>query len=236
MNIAICDNEQYAIDYLSSLCTEFSFLDSIQTYISPAALLNDIQTGTLYDLVLMDIDYNEGKNGIDYSSQIYSITPRTQIIYVTGYAERFAQHIFLQDSSLIGFLMKPVQKNILSDLLQKAQKALDSNKQTLFFNSKKGHGETIPCSEIIYLESNAHKVYIHTLNNTYSVYDQLSALFPQLPSNFIQCHKSYAVNMDKIKRIENHHIILSDNTCIQISKSHCNKVKDIYFSYMRKSI
>ena len=140
MNIAICDNEQPAIDYLADLCKEFDFLNSINTYTSPDLLLSDIKSGTPYDILLMDIDFNKDKNGIDYTAEIYRITPSTRIIYVTGYTERFVQHIFLQESALVGFLTKPVQKDILASLLSKAIKQIDDDKQSLFCTLGKGAG------------------------------------------------------------------------------------------------
>lgn len=236
MNIAICDNEQHAIDYLVDLCKDFSFLNSIHTYISPDTLLTDIQSGTAYDVLLMDIDFNEEKNGIDYTAEIYRTNPRTRIIYVTGYTDRFVQHIFLQESSLVGFLTKPVQKDILSALLSKAMQQIDEEKQVLFCTLGKGKTESIPCNAILYIENIAHNSCIHTANEVYSVYEPLSSLYKKLPANFLQCHKSYVVNMNMIRSIESHQIILTNQTIVPISRSHYAKAKETYFSYMRNSL
>lgn len=224
------------LDYLSDLCKEFDFLDSVHTYTSPDSLLADIKTGTSYNILLMDIDFNSEKNGIDYTTAIYRINPQIRIIYVTGYTERFVQHIFLRESGLVGFLTKPVQKDILAALLSKAMHQLDTEKQALLCTLGKGRTEAIPCSSILYIENIAHNAFIHTNTESYSVYEPLSSVCKRLPSNFYQCHKSYVVNMDKIRRIENQQIILTNQAVVPISRSHISKTKDTYFSYMNKSL
>ena len=236
MNIAICDNEQPAIDYLADLCKEFDFLNSINTYTSPDRLLSDIKSGIPYDVLLMDIDFDKEKNGIDYTAEIYRITPYTRIIYVTSYTERFVQHIFLQESALVGFLTKPVQKDILASLLSKAIKQLDEEKHSLFCTLGKGKSEAIPCNSILYIENIAHNAFIHTANESLSVSEPLSSICKRLPSNIYQCHKSYVVNLDKIRRIESQQIVLTNESIIPISRSHIADTKEAYFNYMRKSL
>ena len=66
MNIAICDDNNTAIEYLSSICKEIPFISSIIPYSSPETLLSDIQSGRNFEALLMDIDFESEKNGIDY--------------------------------------------------------------------------------------------------------------------------------------------------------------------------
>lgn len=235
MHIAICDDNNTAIEYLASICKEIPFISSIISYSSPETLLSDIQTGRNFDTLLMDIDFESGKNGIDYVEKIYHANPAIRTIYVTGYTERFVQHIFLKKSSLVGFLSKPAQKDILKELLSKVKKELDDDKSFLICTTGKGTVHNISCHSILYLESNAHKVLIHTEidNAVYTVYDRLTSFLDKLPSNFIQCHKSYLINMDKIKKIDKKTVFLLDGTCIQISKKYASTIKKDYFNYMQ---
>jgi len=238
MNIALCDDDTIAMEYLLSLCNEISVISSLAQYTSPEVLLSDIRAGVSFDVVIMDIEFETKKTGIDYSEELFHLAPTIRTIYITGYTERFVQKIFLKKSALIGFITKPAQKDILEDLLKKAQSELDGDKDNFVCNLGRGISETIPCHTILYLESNGHKVLIHVENSpeVYSVYDRLSSLVKQLPSYFRQCHKSYLINMDKIKRIDKREVILTDGTVIQISKAYAAKIKEDYIRYMQKNL
>lgn len=135
---------------------------------------------------------------------------------------------------MIGFLTKPVSKDILASLLQKLQTSLDEDRQTLFCVVGKSDSISVPIGSIFYLESNAHKTLIYTDTKNLSIYERLSALWERLPSCFCVCHKSYIVNMNKIKRIEKNMILLENLVEIPISKSQHAKVKQTYFHYMQK--
>lgn len=238
MNIAICDDDAVAVEYLFSLCKEITFIKTIHPYDSPETLLADIRAGSVFDVIIMDIHFETKKNGIDYSEEIYHLAPSIRTIYITGYADRFIQKIFLQKSTLVGFIIKPAQKDILEDLLKKAQREMDNDKQYFICNLGKGISETIPINKILFLESKGHNVLIYTENRSeaYSVYSRLSTLEKQLPSCFRPCHKSYLINMDKIKRIDKREVILADGTAIQMSKSYGAKIKEEYIRYMQKNL
>ena len=46
------------------------------------------------------------------------------------------------------------------------------------------------------------KVIFHTDTRDYETYSSFKRILPQLPEQFIQCHKSYIVNVDKITNVE----------------------------------
>lgn len=121
---------------------------------------------------------------------------------------------------------------LLEALLLKTREELDEEKKYLLYSSGKSTSELIPCNDILYLESDGHKVHIRTDKTTYTMYGRLSNLLNQLPSTFMQCHKSYLVNMDKIKRIDKREIFLDNEKVLPISKSHNRNVKKAYYEYM----
>ena len=53
----------------------------------------------------------------------------------------------------------------------------------------------------------------HTDTRDYETYSSFKKILPQLPNQFIQCHKSYIVNMQKITDINvtNNTILLNNN-------------------------
>ena len=234
MKIAVCDNEIPFLEHFLLLCNNFPCIDEVIPFSNGDLLLAEINTDSSFDAVFMDIDLESKKNGIEYSKELYEINPQIRLVYTTGFADRFVQHVFLSSSNMIGFLTKPVSQDILASILNKLQTSLDQDKQTLFCVVGKSDSISVPISSIFYLESNAHKSTIYTDTELYSLYERLSSLKERLPSCFLACHKSYIVNMNKIKRIEKNVIILENQTEIPISKSQYTNVKQTYFRYMQK--
>lgn len=234
MKLAICDNELLFLKQFLALCQNLPCIDEIVPFQNGDLLLTEVKAGVAFDAVFMDIDFGNKKNGIEYSKELYEINPQIRLVYITGFTDRFVQHVFLSPSNMIGFLTKPVDKDLLSSVIDKLQTSLDQDKQTLFCIVGKSDSISVPVSSIFYLESNAHRSLIYTDTETHSLYERLSVLKERLPSCFLACHKSYIVNMNKIKRIEKNVIILENLTEIPISKSQYTTVKQTYFRYMQK--
>lgn len=234
MKIAVCDNELLFLNQFLTLCQNFPCIEEITPFQNGDLLLAQVKAGSSFDAIFMDIDLGNNKNGIEYSKELYEINPQIRLVYTTGFTDRFVQHVFLSPSNMIGFLTKPVDKDILSSILNKLQTSLDQDKQSLFCVVGKSNSISVSISSIFYLESNAHKSMIYTDTENYSLYERLSSLKEQLPSCFLACHKSYIVNMNKIKRIEKNVIILKNQAKIPISKSQYATVKQTYFRYMQK--
>lgn len=234
MKLAVCDNEILFLKQFLILCQTFSCIEEVIPFQDGNLLLEEVKAGSSFDAVFMDIDLGTTKNGIEYSQELYKLNPQIRLVYITGFTDRFVQHVFLSTSNMIGFLTKPVDKDILSSVLDKLQASLDQDKQSLFCIVGKSDSISVPISSIFYLESNAHKSIIYTDTEIYSLYERLSVLKERLPSYFLACHKSYIVNMNKIKRIEKNVIILENLVEIPISKSQYTNVKQTYFRYMQK--
>ena len=234
MKLAVCDNEILFLKQFLTLCQNFPCIDDVVPFQDGDLLLSEVKAGSSFDAVFMDIDFGNKKTGIEFSKELYEINPQIRLVYITGFTDRFVQHVFLSPSSMVGFLTKPVDKDILSSILNKLQSSLDQDKQTLFCIVGKSDSISVPISSIFYLESNAHRSLIYTAEENHSVYERLSALKERLPSCFLACHKSYIVNMNKIKRIEKNVIILENHAEIPISKSQYANVKQAYFRYMQK--
>lgn len=234
MKLAVCDNDLLFLKHFLTLCQGFPCIDEIIPFQDGDLLLASVKTGASFDAVFMDIDLGSKKNGIDYSKELYEINPQIRLVYTTGFTDRFVQHVFLSPSNMVGFLTKPIDKDIFSSILNKVQTSLDQDRQTLFCVVGKSDSISVPISSIFYLESNAHRSMIYTNTENHSIYERLSSLKERLPSCFLVCHKSYIVNMNKIKRIEKNVIILENNVEIPISKSQYTNVKQTYFRYMQK--
>lgn len=132
--------------------------------------MKSVEGGKVYDAVLMDIDWRQEKTGMDIAEQLYKMLPRAKIIYVTGYNDRFSQHVFLHRANLCGYLVKPVDPEILVKNLQKAEKLLSLENDGGLFLNINGSMVHVLFYEIIYIESRDHVVTIHTAVGAVSAY------------------------------------------------------------------
>jgi len=75
--------------------------------------------------------------------------------------------------------------------------------QDSFFIKKKNKLQKVSLNEIYYLESDGHYCRVHTSSEMYHIRKTMKEVIAKLPSaNFVQCHRSYIVNIDRIKSVD----------------------------------
>lgn len=85
-------------------------------------------------------------------------------------------------------------------------------------------------SRISYIESDRRKVRIHAGAEEIEAYASLSDLAAELPASFIQCHKSFLVNMDHVKELKADSVVLSSNQVVPVSQKRRKFVREAVFS------
>lgn len=219
LKLAVCDDNPLFLQEITEVLEMDQRVEEVSVYESPVSLLKEIEKREKnFDAIFMDIEFEQEENGIQYVKEIFRIAPEIQMVYVTGYHDKYIQQIFFADTNLTGYLMKPLDKEILEKYLDKIYEK--KNARNVFTFSVRGKIHMISTDCILYLESNNHRVLIHTEEGVYSVYDKLSSIHKKLPSTFIQCHKSFLVNLNRVKHIEGNEIFLSDGLKVPISKVH----------------
>lgn len=235
LRLAVCDDNVLFLQEMEKILSEDRRVKKITVYENPKKLLEDIEKEKKdFDAIFMDIEFEKEGNGIQYVQKIFQKAPHIQLIYVTGYHDRYAQHIFLTDANLTGYLMKPVDQKLLNQYMDKICEKRESKRIITF--SVRGKDHLVAADSVLYLESNNHRVLIHTENASYSVYDKLSNFHLKLPDSFIQCHKSFLINMKQISSIEGNEVYFPDGSHVPVSKVHQERVRKSYFSYIGKAI
>lgn len=232
MKAAICDDDLLFGKNLQMMLEETECIDEIVFFYDVEVLFAEIEDGILFDVIFMDIYFKNGDTGIDNAEKIYELDPSAKIIYVTGYNDKYSQLILLKSVNLCGYLVKPVDKVLLRKYLDKIQDQMKKDENYRILVSSQGKTDIIFQNEIFYLESKGHKVCVHKKQKAYSMYNKLDEAKKELSNSFIQCHKSFIVNMDEIKCLEGKTFILSNGEVIPISRSRYQDVKKAYFEYI----
>lgn len=231
MLIAVCDDNQEILQEVRTVLAHFGFVSDCKMYSDINRLLYDMEHNILFDVVLMDIDWGEEFTGIDFASTVYQKSPLTKIIYITGHSDRYIQQVFLHPAHLSGYITKPISTEILRDNLQKILQDTEKQKTKLTVQYN-GAIHSLWINEIMYLENTGHNTSIYTVAAHIISNERLRDIIPRLPNSFLQCHKSFCVNMDKIRRIDKMFILLKNHAEVPISKRNYARVRKKYFEYI----
>lgn len=130
-------------------------------------------------------------------------------ILTTAYSEYALEGY---EHNVIDYLLKPISFDRFQKSVLKAQERfyLPQEENTYFFVKSSGQRHRIGFNEILYIESIKDYVNIRTENDEYIVLDTLKSMESQLSEKFVRVHKSFIINLDKIKSIGAKKIILPE--------------------------
>lgn len=231
MKVAVCDDLRESLIQIEELLQQIPYIQLIDTFTNINHFYDEIKEGKSYDVVFMDIDWKQEKTGIDFAAELQKYSPNSQIVYVTAYTMEYVEDVFLTASNLSGFLMKPVKMKQLEKNLEKVRRRLPDKEGKLLVKQR-GTMIAIPFKEIIYIESQLHKVSIVLKEVSYQCNEQLSSIKKRLNDQFLECHKSYMVNMEYIQELKNGEVLLNNGVTISVSKTKAGEAKKKFFEYV----
>lgn len=208
----VVDDEPMARKGLKGYIEKIDFLD-YRGQCEDALQLSNLLKESTVDLLFLDIEMPY-LSGIDYLKN----TPHPpKVIFTTAY-ERYAINGYELD--VLDYLLKPIS---FDRFLKSCNKAFD------FFNQRSGQSdylfikadnrlEKIFLDDILFVEAMENYVGIYLPNKKMVTHSTLRALYEKLPAQqFIQPHKSYLVNVNKISAIEGNTMMI-DQYQVPISK------------------
>jgi len=221
VSISICDDNpkhiQYIHDLLSKLMKE-PF--TAQLFSDEKEFINAVRSGEKFDIVILDIILNNA-NGVELAKEINRCNPQASIIFVSGSLD-YVQDIY--ETKHIYFLKKPIETEKLALALQKA---LTRAKNSFIMLNLKASIRKLFFDEIIYLENMNKITVIYLDNETLEYPKKLKELEDMLPKEqFIRCHKSFIINLEKAAEINKQYITMSNKVLVPISKRHQKEVRE----------
>lgn len=227
--IAICDDEQNQIEYITSIVASWSAHEGhgceIRTFASAEAFLFEYEEAKAYDILLLDVEM-KNMNGIELAKRIRKDNNRAEIIFITSHFE-FVGEGYEVDA--LHYLIKPISVEKLTQVLTKAAEKLSVEPPSVVISCE---GETVKLyeSDILYVESFLHYIVIHTKDNEYKIKENISVFENKVSDVFYRIHRSYLVSLKYITRISRTSVNIG-NTELPLSRGKYDNINRAFIEH-----
>lgn len=216
MNFAICDDNSIDSSYIKELVIEWSnakrYQVNINVFSSAEAFLFHYVDNKEYDVLLLDIEMGN-MDGVSLAREIRKSNKSVQIIFITGYSDYIADGY---DVEALHYLMKPIKKEKLFDVLDRSVLKLIQNEKHIVINTS-DEMLRISLNKIIYIDVDRNYITIHT-NKDYKIKKTLGEIEKELDERFFRIGRSCIVNLKYINRVTKTDVYLVTGTTLQLPR------------------
>ena len=168
------------------------------------------------DLVLVDIQLEGDKDGIDLAMQLDD--RKIPYLYLTSQTD--PQTIKrVKETHPLGYIVKPFTEAGLRSNIELAWHNFSMTDEDFVLLKSNGRTYKINQASITYLKAFDNYCYVYTTSNQYVVPHTLKHTSEKLNlQNFVQTHRSYWVNLKRISSVEKN-VVYIDNEALPVSNS-----------------
>lgn len=225
----ICDTDVAFLDRLANVLHHSFAPCSVQYLYGPSALEVSLRSDSGgADVLLTEIELRK-ENAISILGQFLTESSPLQVIYMTSKIEYCTE---VYDTRHCGFLIKPISIEQLLKNVTRALHTLESQKAHGILVQRGGRSHILAPQSILYLESHSRILRIVTDNEILETYDKIERFAFRLDKRFLQCHKSYMVNMERVKEYCGSSFLMCNGAILPISQSKRKEVRQQFLSYM----
>lgn len=163
---------------------------------NPQDVLEYIKTNPV-DVVFLDIDMRPQMSGLELAEKIRKKNKDVYLIFTTGHLE---YGLIAYRYKTFDYLSKPITAERVDDTLVRLFDDISYSPKSFIKIDNKN--TIISADKVNYIVKEGMKSIFYTDDSILEVYNSFSKLEDSLPNNFMRCHKSYIVNLDKITGIQ----------------------------------
>lgn len=201
VKVLLLEDEEYNREFLKKILSDLSGIDLIfDTSKGEEAVAWTKKNHP--DIALLDIELSgQELNGLNVAQRIRRYNKDAYIVFITGYSQ-YALESF--DVHPYGYVLKPIKIARLQELMEEIIQRLKRPDEamsgiiTARLNDEIVH---INHKDIIFIEVENHRSIIHTQRAMMEIRKSLDDLEAILGSDFLRVHRSFIVNLTKIKKV-----------------------------------
>ena len=212
MKVIIVEDEFLAQQELTWLIQQHSQMEIVGTFDDGLDVLKFLQHNKV-DAIFLDINI-PSLDGVLLAQNISQFAHKPFIVFITAWKEHAVEAFELE---AFDYILKPYQESRIVSMLQKLEAAWQQQQQSSIVNSNPSaprENDTInlvkderiivtPISDIYYAEAHEKMTFVYTRRESYVMPMNITEFCSKLPSShFFRCHRSFCVNLNKIREIE----------------------------------
>jgi two-component system LytT family response regulator len=205
MKAIIVEDEFLAREELKYFIKNYSKIDIIAEFEDGIEVLKFLQNSEV-DIIFMDINI-QSLDGVLLAKSISKFSKKPYIVFITAYREHAAEAFEIE---AFDYILKPYSESRIVSMLKKLEisnehkensfhKTNIQNKINLWKNDKI---IVVDIDDIYYCVAEERITNVFTKKDAYSVNLGIAEFYDSLPKDiFFRCHRSYIVNINKIREI-----------------------------------
>lgn len=228
LTLIILDDDEKYLKYLEECIkgVHLTYPFEIKTYDDEKIFINEKDSFPKQSIFILDLVLKD-TCGTALANEIHELYPNSAIIFITAFLEKLTEIV---DYPYCYFIYKPE----LSLRLEKAiKKAISYYERQSIEIELKNKTTVISVHDLMYIEHGYRVSKLHTISTIYSEYENISSYLNILPCNYIQCHKSFIVNLDFVKEHHRDEFILKNGEHIQISRTFSKSARNAFIEYIK---
>lgn len=233
LKIAVCDDE---VVFLNKLCGIIAqYLEgrkvdyAIDVFASGKEFVSDSTDITKYNIVFLDVNMAE-MDGIQTAKQFRLLCPKSFLVFVTAFIDYTLEGYKVE---AIRYVLKDDHyfKENIFEALEVILLKMQHLSKFIEYEFNVGVRRLYP-EEIIYVESNLHKLTFHVKKDKetiYSIYMKLDDVETALSDECMcRIHKSYLVNMRYAVSLERYQLKLYEKIQLPIAQKRFIEAKNCF--------
>lgn len=183
-----------------------------------------------YDVVFLDIEMKQ-MDGFETARRYKQNNRDALILFLTT-------HVELSRRGYMVNAFRYIDKACLVEELEEALNAIDDlpNKdRVIAFHVVNMAEMQIRVKDILFIETEKRNIIVHTIEQDYISNRGIDEVEKELQDcGFFRCHKSYLVNLERVRKIDRGYAYFANGTKAMISTRKFAEMKEKFFEYNSK--
>jgi len=230
MNCIIIDDDKLSTKIIQEFVEKTDDLKFAGKFDSAVSAINYLSKQDIesVDLIFLDIEMPE-MSGIDFLKSL------DQLPQVIVYSSKEKYAIDSYEYNVTDYLLKPVQYGRFIKAVKRARERFEEKETVTRENNEifvKNNSSLVRVKydDILWIEALENYVVLNTFKDKFTIHFTMKAISEKMPpERYVRVHRSFIVNINKIKVIEDNSVVINyegGSKIIPIGKSYKDRLMD----------